>query len=108
MLLLRRSAMEFSSEEPDIAGVWQRPPVVVERVYDAIRCVKCSESVIDQSHVGIWKEIRLQQIETLAWPDMGIPTIERAKNHIREAEAVLCDLGEPMDAYSFKESENVD
>lgn len=75
-----------------------------EGIYDAIRCVKCSESVIDQSHVGIWKEIRVQQIETLSWPDMGTPSMERAKKHIREAEAVLVELGEPFEPYEVKEA----
>jgi hypothetical protein len=50
-----------------------------EGLYDAIRCVKCSESVIDQSHIGIWSEIRNQQIEALYWPDMGIPAKARAR-----------------------------
>lgn len=75
-----------------------------EGLYDAIRCVNCSESVIDQSHVDIWKEIRLQQIETLSWPDMGTPSIERAKKHIREAETVLIDLGEPVESCEFEEA----
>jgi len=73
-----------------------------EGLYDAIRCVKCSEGVIDQSHIGIWREIRKQQIEALNWPDMGIPAKERAKNHIREAEKVLADLGENIVPYQFE------
>jgi hypothetical protein len=72
----------------------------------AYSCVKCSESVIDQSHVGIWREIRSQQIETLSWPDIGIPAKERAKTQIREAESVLDELGDPVTPFVFQDAEN--
>lgn len=67
-----------------------------EGLYDAIRCVNCSESVIDRSHTVIWNEIRNQQLETLTWPDLGIPTRERARLHLAEAEQVLERLGQPV------------
>jgi integrase len=70
-----------------------------EGLYDAIRCVNCRESVIDQSHIGIWREIRRQQIETLSWPELGQPVVKRALDHIQAAEQVLADLGERVEPY---------
>ncbi|WP_411391645.1 hypothetical protein [Pseudomonas sp. MPB23] len=70
-----------------------------EGLYDAIRCAGCGEGVIDQGHLVIWRRIRDQQAEVLAWPDLGDPAWERATRHLREAERVLGELGHPVEAY---------
>ncbi|MCV6454881.1 hypothetical protein [Pseudomonas aeruginosa] len=74
-----------------------------EGLYDAIRCVGCGEGVIDQGHLVIWRRIRDQQIEALTWPDLGDPAWERASRHLREAERVLGELGNPVDPYPLPE-----
>ncbi|GAA0432627.1 hypothetical protein GCM10009094_41500 [Massilia aurea] len=38
--------------------------------------------------------------------NLGTPSMERAKKQIREAEAVLVELGEPFKPYDFKETED--
>lgn len=74
-----------------------------EGLYDAIRCVGCGEGVIDQGHLLIWRRIRDQQVEVLSWPDLGDPAWERATRHLREAERVLGELGDPVEPYSLPE-----
>ncbi len=74
-----------------------------EGLYDAIRCAGCGEGVIDQGHLVIWRRVRDQQIEALAWPDLGDPAWERATRHLREAERVIGELGSPVDPYPLPE-----
>jgi integrase len=63
-----------------------------EGLYDAIRCVGCGESLIDESHVPVWQAIRDQQIELLDSPDLGVPAKTRVQRHLDAADAVLRDL----------------
>jgi len=51
----------------------------------------------------IWRRIRDQQVEVLSWPDLGDPAWERATRHLREAERVLGELGDPVEPYSLPE-----
>jgi integrase len=74
-----------------------------EGLYDAIRCAGCGEGVIDQGHLIIWRRIREQQAEVLSWPDLGDPAWERATTHLREAERVLGELGNPVEPYLLPE-----
>jgi integrase len=63
-------------------------------LYDRVRCVGCGDAIIDATHKAIWHGIRAQQLEVLAWPDIGFPVYQRCVTHLRMAESVLADLGE--------------
>ncbi|MDY7508796.1 site-specific integrase [Ralstonia wenshanensis] len=68
-------------------------------LYDAVRCVSCSEGVVDKNHLHIWRGIRQQQIETLQCPDLGTPSWERCVEHLRESERILKELGDAVTPY---------
>jgi hypothetical protein len=64
-----------------------------EGLYDAIRCVGCGESLIDESHIPVWKAIRDQQVELMQSPDLGVPGKTRAQKHLDAANTILRELG---------------
>lgn len=64
-----------------------------EGIYDASRCVDCSGSVIDQSHVDTWQNIHLQNLELLRIKDCGPGVEQRAIREVAISEKVLQDLG---------------
>lgn len=66
-------------------------------LYDAIRCASCTEGVIDENHIRIWRGIRQQQFEVLRCPDLGEPILQRCLDHLRDAEQVLTELGDTVD-----------
>jgi hypothetical protein len=63
-----------------------------EGLYDAIRCVDCGESLIDESHITVWRAIRAQQLELVNHTDLGVPGKARAQKHLDAANAVLREL----------------
>lgn len=73
-------------------------------LYDAVRCMSCGEGVVDETHLHIWRGIREQQIETLQCPDLGASSWERCVEHLREAERILRDLGDPIEPYTVPAS----
>ncbi|HUR42443.1 MAG TPA: hypothetical protein VM240_14875 [Verrucomicrobiae bacterium] len=62
-------------------------------LYDAILCADCKDSVIDESHVPVWREIRAQQEQLLAVQDTGPAGEHRARKHLKICDQVLADLG---------------
>ncbi len=71
-------------------------------LYDATRCVSCGEGVIDENHLQVWRGIRVQQIEVLRCPDLGMPAWQRCVDHLRKAEKVLADLGDRVDPFPIQ------
>lgn len=63
-------------------------------LYDAVLCTACGESIIDSTHLLVWRGIRQQQIEVLQCPDLGQPSRQRCIEHLRKAEKILTDLGD--------------
>ncbi|TXE24292.1 integrase [Serratia marcescens] len=63
-------------------------------LYDSVLCTTCGESIIDSTHLSIWRGIRQQQIEVLQCPDLGVPSWQRCVEHLRKAERTLEDLGD--------------
>ncbi len=72
-------------------------------LYDAIRCSSCEDSVIDDTHVQVWRGILKQQIEVLQCPDLGEPSWQRCVDHLREAERILVELGDTVEPYALPE-----
>jgi hypothetical protein len=70
-------------------------------LYDAIRCSSCEDSVIDHTHLQVWRGIREQQIEVLQCPDLGEPSWQRCVDHVREAEKILVELGDTVEPYAI-------
>ena len=72
-------------------------------LYDAIKCSYCDDSVIDDTHIQVWRGIREQQIEVLKCPDLGESMWQRCVNHLGEAERILRELGDEPELYSIPE-----
>jgi integrase len=72
-------------------------------LYDAIRCNSCEDSVIDDTHIQVWRGIRQQQIEVLMCPDLGESIWQRCVNHLREAEKILRELGDTPEPFTIPE-----
>ncbi len=68
-------------------------------LYDVLACKDCSNRLIDETHLMVWRGIRNQQIELLQMNDLGDPMWQRAKDHLRYAEHILGDLNDPVEAY---------
>lgn len=73
-------------------------------LYDAVRCLSCGDGVVDDTHLQIWRGIRNQQIEALQCPDLGESSWERCAQHLREAERVLCELGDAAQPHPIPSS----
>jgi len=73
-------------------------------LYDAIRCNSCDDSVIDDTHIQVWRGIRQQQIDVLLCPDLGESSWQRCVNHLRESEKVLRDLGDNPEPFEIPAS----
>jgi len=58
-------------------------------VLEAKLCVDCNYGIITEEHRPVWEGIKLQQEESLALGDLGIPGVERAKEILAVAVKVL-------------------
>lgn len=72
-------------------------------LYDAIRCNSCDDSVIDDTHILVWRGIRQQQIDVLMCPDLGESSWQRCVNHLREVEKILRELGDNPEPFQIPE-----
>ena len=62
-------------------------------LYEATRCVRCKNGVIDESFTEIWKGIYEQQAELLSIDDVGPAVKQRAERDVQWARQVMIDLG---------------
>lgn len=60
-----------------------------EGLYDALLCPDCDNSVIDKSHLPVWKGLKEQHELLLNMSDSGVGTKERAREYIKKSEELL-------------------
>ena len=63
-----------------------------EGLYDALLCPDCDNSVIDKSHLPVWKGLKEQHEILLNMPDSGVGTKERAREYIKKSEELIDKL----------------
>ena len=65
-------------------------------VYDPAMCSTCSQAVIDESQVGSWQMIHLDNLRLAAITDCGPAVLQKATRAIERSTQVLTDLGVPL------------
>ena len=61
-------------------------------LFEKTLCIDCPNAIIDERHIGVWREIERQQIEVLACADLGVGGRRRAERFLAGARAVLARL----------------
>lgn len=61
-------------------------------LFEKTLCIDCPNAIIDERHIGVWREIERQQIEVLACADLGAGGRQRAERFLAGARAVLSRL----------------
>ncbi len=61
-------------------------------LFEKTLCIDCPNAIIDERHIGVWREIERQQLEVLACPDLGLGGRRRAQRFLAGARAVLARL----------------
>jgi integrase len=63
-----------------------------EGLYDELLCPDCDSSVIDKSHLPVWKGLKEQHEFLLNMPDSGVGTKERAREYIKKSDELIDKL----------------
>lgn len=61
-------------------------------LFEKTLCIDCPNAIIDERHIGVWREIERQQLDVLACPDLGLGGRRRAQRFLAGARAVLTRL----------------
>ena len=61
-------------------------------LFEKTLCIDCPNAIIDDRHIGVWREIERQQIEVLACADLGAGGRKRAERFLAGARVVLSRL----------------
>lgn len=60
-----------------------------EGLYDELLCPDCDSSVIDKTHLPVWKGLKEQHEILLNMPDSGVGTKERSREYIKKSDELI-------------------